>query len=74
MSKALEILEKIKEYSQTSIDEIKKARLDEIRNSLKILPYKEIEHILNLVPSLDIFPKEIAEEIKFEYVHRGGKL
>jgi hypothetical protein len=34
MSKALEILEKIKEYSQTSIDEIKKARLDEIRNSL----------------------------------------
>jgi len=26
MSKALEILEKIKEYSQTSIDEIKKSQ------------------------------------------------
>jgi nucleoside triphosphatase len=75
MNEAFKILEEIKEYSQTLNPEVKKIRLSEIRSNLKNLSSKEIEYLFNQVDSNpNIFPEETAEEIKFEYVHRGGKL
>jgi hypothetical protein len=75
MNEVLEILEEIKEYSQTLNPEVKKIRLSEIRSNLKNLSSKEIGYLFNQVNSnLNIFSKDPAEEIKFEYAHRGGKL
>jgi hypothetical protein len=73
MKDVLKILGEIEEYSQISNQEVKEVKLIEIKSKLQKLPSKEIEYLFSHANS-NKFPENLIEEIKFEYMHRGGKI